>query len=36
MMRAEPITCNAVDYPMDGILNVDGLIWVDAVNVTVQ
>ena len=26
----------AVDYPMDGILNVDGPILVDAVNVTVQ
>lgn len=25
----------AVDYPMDGILNLDGLVWVDAVNVTV-
>jgi hypothetical protein len=26
----------AVDYPMDGILNLDGPILVDAVNVTVQ
>jgi hypothetical protein len=26
----------AVDYPMDGILNLDGPIFVDSVNVTVQ
>ena len=26
----------AVDYPMDGILNLDGSILVDAVNVIVQ
>ncbi len=26
----------AVDYPMDGILNLDGPILVDSVNVTVQ
>ena len=26
----------AVDYPMDGILNVDGLIFVDSVNVVIQ
>ena len=26
----------AVDYPLDGILNVDGSIWVDTVTVNVQ